>query len=191
MSRPASLSAGHFEALYREDPDPWRFATSPYERAKYDRTIAALGGRRARHGLELGCSIGVLTKRLAAHCRALTACDAAPTAVAATRARTARLPQVRVVECVLPALPPGSFDLVVASEVLYYLDDADLVRTLVAIDAALAPGGTLLAVHWIRPTRTHPQQGDHVHDLLRRRPMLEHTLGERHPDYRLDRFTRR
>jgi len=47
-----------FEARYRETPDPWGFADAPYERAKYARTIAALGGRRFGRALELGCANG-------------------------------------------------------------------------------------------------------------------------------------
>ena len=39
----ASLPAAYFEAIYERDPDPWRFQTSAYERAKYDATLAALG----------------------------------------------------------------------------------------------------------------------------------------------------
>ena len=57
-----------FDDLYAADPDPWDFETSPYEAAKYDATIAALEGRRFASGLEIGCSIGVLTDRLRAHC---------------------------------------------------------------------------------------------------------------------------
>ena len=37
------MGAAYFDALYAVDDDPWGFATSPYERAKYDRTLAALG----------------------------------------------------------------------------------------------------------------------------------------------------
>ena len=41
----------HFEARYAADPDPWDFETSAYERAKYERTLAALGDRRYASGL--------------------------------------------------------------------------------------------------------------------------------------------
>ena len=37
-----SLEPAYFEALYAADPDPWRFATSAYEREKYTATLAAL-----------------------------------------------------------------------------------------------------------------------------------------------------
>ena len=36
-------SVEEFEARYQRDEDPWNFASSPYEQAKYDRTLAALG----------------------------------------------------------------------------------------------------------------------------------------------------
>ena len=37
-----------FEARYRADTDPWRFATSTYERERYATTMDAL--RRDRYG---------------------------------------------------------------------------------------------------------------------------------------------
>lgn len=186
-----SLPPEHFEALYRADPDPWAFATSDYEAAKYARTVDALGDRRYGRALELGCSIGVLTRRLAAHCDELVACDAAPTAVAAARARVRDVDHVSVLEAVLPAdLPAGSWDLVVASEVLYYLDPPALGLLLDQIERALIPGGRLLAVHWTRPTQTYPLQGDEVHEALAARPALSLEHAERHPSYRLDRFVR-
>jgi hypothetical protein len=67
MMETALLPAAYFDALYARDPDPWRFATSDYERAKYRATLAALPGPLLGAALEVGCSIGVLTR----HCPAL------------------------------------------------------------------------------------------------------------------------
>lgn len=182
----------HFERLYREDPDPWGFTTSTYERAKYARTIRALGGRRYGRALELGCSIGVMTEALAPLCDELVACDAAPTAVQAARERVGGRPGIEIREAVLPHdLPDGPWDLVIASEVLYYLDAEGLDSLLDTLEHDVRSGGVLLAVHWTRPTRTHPQQGDEVHDAILRRPGFLRTLAERRDPYRLDRFTRR
>ena len=75
-----------FEDQYRASPDPWGFATSEYEQAKYDATVAALGDRTYPFGLELGASIGVLTERLALRCGRLIALEPAPTAVRRARA---------------------------------------------------------------------------------------------------------
>ncbi len=71
----------YFEQLYVRDPDPWRFATSGYERDKYAATLAALPNRRFASGFEVGCSIGVLTRQLAERCDALLAADGSPTAL--------------------------------------------------------------------------------------------------------------
>jgi SAM-dependent methyltransferase len=184
------LRAPEFDRLYAADPDPWDFATSPYERAKYDATIRALDGRRFARGLELGCSIGVLTERLAAHCDDLLAVDLADAALTQARARLADLPHVRVERREIPEeFPAGPFGLIVASEVLYYLDDPALEAAVEAIAAALEPGGSLLAVHWRPHTRTYPQRGDDVHARL---AALGWPAGasERTPRYALDRLDR-
>ena len=117
------LERDYFEDLYAADRDPWRFATSAYERDKYARTVAALEGRRFARGLEVGCSIGVLTERLAGSCDELLAVDVSERAVATARERLAGRHGVEV-ECrSLPEeTPDGPFDLIVCSEVLYYFD---------------------------------------------------------------------
>ncbi|HTI34705.1 MAG TPA: SAM-dependent methyltransferase [Miltoncostaea sp.] len=186
------MGAAYFEALYAADEDPWDFAGSPYERAKYDRTVAALGGRRFARGLEVGCSIGVLTARLAERCDRLLAVDVAAPAVAAACARLAGTPGVTVERRTLPdEMPPGPFDLIVASEVLYYWDAALLARGWRALREALAPGGSILAVHWRRPVRHYPQGGDAVHDAIGADAAgLLHAVSDRTDDYRLDRWDR-
>jgi hypothetical protein len=83
--RAESIDRGYFDAIYARDLDPWRFATSDYERAKYHASLAALGDRRFAAGLEIGCSIGVLTAQLAARCDRLVAVDVAEAALAEAR----------------------------------------------------------------------------------------------------------
>lgn len=180
-----SVDPTTFERMYREEEDPWGFGTSPYEAAKYDRTIAALGDRRFRRGLELGCSIGVLTTRLAGRCDELIALDTSSTAVDRARERVGDDVDLRV--ATLPQeLPRGPFDLVVASEVLYYFAPDVLDGLLDDLEAALEPGGLLLAVHWRPPTRTYPLRGDEVHAILAERSALRAVRTESHDRYRLD-----
>lgn len=181
----------YFEDLYAADRDPWRFETSEYEDEKYSHTIAALEGRRYERGLEVGCSIGVLTRRLAARCDALFALDVSERAVAGARERLGDLPGVRVERRSLPEdMPDGPFDLIVCSEVLYYWDRELLGEALEQFSARLEPGGSLLAVHWRPRTDTYPLQGDEVHALLRERLDLTLSLSEENEKYLLDRFDR-
>jgi SAM-dependent methyltransferase len=182
-----------FEELYQRDADPWGFATSAYEQQKYERTLAALGpaGRRFGRALEAGCSIGVFTALLAPRCDELLALDASATAVGRARERLADFAHVRVMRRALPEeLPAGPFDLIVCSEILYYWSADLLAELLGALEAELAPGGSLLAVHWRPPTRTYPLRGDDVHRILAERTGLVHGFGERAERYLIDRYDR-
>lgn len=184
MSR---LERDYFESLYAASQDPWGFATSGYEREKYERTLAALGGRRFGKALEAGCSIGVFTSMLAPYCGELLAIDASQNAIALARERLSGAPGVRVERRTLPEeTPEGSFDLVVASEILYYFDRTTMLAALRRLEGALSPGGSLLAVHWRRETRTYPLQGDEAHELLFSNTRLTRTREEATPDYRLE-----
>lgn len=175
-----------FDDLYARDPDPWSFETSEYEAAKYDATIAALEPPYAS-ALEVGCSIGVLTQRLVAHCGKVLALDVAEAALAKARAR---VPEAIFEHREIPEQwPEGAFDLIVCSEVLYYLDPPALDRTLEAIDRTLVPSGSLLAVHWRHPTERYPLRGDEVHGELERLGWPA-AVELRTPDYVLHRFDR-
>ena len=162
MSRPdRSLPADYFEALYAKDPDPWRFASSAYERDKYAATLDALQRPHYARAFEVGCSIGVLTAALAPRCGKLLAVDAAEAPLAEARRRCSDLPHVAFERMRLPEEWPegGPFDLILLSEVVYYLDPADVGRLAGRVGASLAPGGEVLLVHWTGET-DYPLSGD-------------------------------
>jgi protein-L-isoaspartate O-methyltransferase len=180
------LTAGYFDELYAGDPDPWGFETSAYEQAKYAATIDALEGRRYATALEIGCSIGVLTARLAERCDALLAVDAAQAATESASERLATVRNVTVERRELPEdFPAGPFELIVCSEVLYYLDPPAFDAMLEAIGRELT--GSLLAVHWRPATETYPLGGDEVHERLAAR-FGPPAYRDRTPEYALDRF---
>ncbi|UJA21185.1 methyltransferase [Thermoleophilia bacterium SCSIO 60948] len=143
-----STSADHFDRLYAADPDPWRYASSEYERAKYARTLEAIGPHPGL-ALEVGCSIGVFTSMLAPRCDHLDAIDLSSAAVDHARRRNRGVSWVRIERMdITSSLPPGPFDLIVCSEVLYYLGGEVLDRTIARLTAVLAPGGRLISVNW-------------------------------------------
>jgi predicted TPR repeat methyltransferase len=150
---PPTLQPGYFDRLYQGDPDPWRFATSGYEREKYAATLAALPRERFARGFEVGCSIGVLTRQLAARCDALVAVDVAEAPLAQARERCAGLEHVRIERMAVPGeWPGGRFDLVLFSEVLYYLGFDGITEAARRTLGCLDPGGALLLVNWRGPT---------------------------------------
>ncbi len=162
-----SLPTPYFDAMYAAADDPWGFTERWYEQRKYALTLAALPQRRYRNAYEPGCSIGVLTSLLADRCDALLASDASAAAVDRARRRLAGHAGVEVEQRRLPEeWPGGAFDLVVLSELLYYFDAADLSVVLEHALGSVAPGGTLVAVHWRHPVEDYPRTGDDVHAQL-------------------------
>ena len=183
------LGREYFEGLYAESGDPWNFETSEYEQNKYARTLSVLGDRLFRRALEAGASIGVFTEMLADRCDELLAVDVSERAVAVARRRLSGRGHVRVERRTLPEeMPDGPFDLIVASEVLYYFPREEMLAVLQGLERELAPGGSLLAVHWRRETRTYPLQGDEVHELLAKNTRLQTIETIIEPNYRLDLF---
>ena len=157
------LDRWYFERLYSEWRDPWGFETSEYERKKYQRTLSVLEGRRCRRALEGGASIGVFTAMLAPLRDELLAVDVSDRAVAIARERLARFPNVWVERPTLPGeTPEGPFDLIVVSEVSYYLPREQMLAARGWLERDLAPRGVLLAALWRKETRTYPLQGDEV-----------------------------
>lgn len=188
MRKTRSLQPDYFEGLYAGDPDPWQFETSPYEQAKYEATVSALGNERSINALEVGCSIGVLTRKLAGCCDRLTAVDVSPRALEAARRRCTGLDQVRFQRAQIPAeAVPGVFDLIVLSEVAYYWDDIDLPRAAAMFDRQHAPNGRVVLVHWLGET-DYPKTADQAVGALR--ALLGDRVVEeasaRNLDYRLD-----
>jgi protein-L-isoaspartate O-methyltransferase len=189
MSR---MTLSDFEAQYQSDPDPWGYTTSAYERDKYAATLSACGPGPFAHALELGASIGVFTAALAPRCRRLTTIDAAPTAVEIARRRLANTPGVQVLEGTIPgAIPDGPYDLVVGSEILYYLTADELEATLDRLSEQTTRGARLVAVHWRPNGPERPLTADDVHARLRREQRLGPVSRGDTEDYRLDVLERR
>ncbi len=183
----AHMTHADFEARYRSNPDPWGYESSEYERRKYDATLEACGEGPYHRALELGSSIGVFSARLAPRCHSLVTVDAAPSAVADARRRLAGTPSVQVLRGAIPqAIPEGSFDLVVASEILYYLEPDELGATLARLRDVLATHGRLVAVHWRPSGDERPFTAAEVHGLVRRQGWLSPVLSAPTNDYLLD-----
>ncbi len=183
----ARMSPAEFEARYRANPDPWGYTTSDYERRKYEATLAACGRGPFADALELGASIGVFTELLAPRCQRLTTIDAAPTAVAAARRRLAGAPHVDVILGEIPdAVPTRRFDLVVASETLYYLTACELARTVTRMESVMVAGARLVAAHWRPAGPERPLDAEQVHAILLERPWLQLAISAGTADYRLD-----
>lgn len=150
--RSAELGGHHADGAvwdrFFEQEDPWSY-TSSYERRKYAQTLAILDGVPTGQVVELACAEGHFTTLLASLCGQLLATDISSKALERARARCAAQPGVafRTLNVLADDLPEGP-DLIVCSEVLYYMDDRATLKDVVAkLRDAVKPGGRIVTAH--------------------------------------------
>ncbi len=144
------FSQRYFEYRYRRRIDPWSYETSPYEQRKYQQTLEILPQRPHRRILEVGCSIGVFTERLALEKIAgeIVGIDVAETALERARRRLEPFPNVKLqrLDITRDSLA-GTFDLIFCAEVLYYLGAQNIPLVRDKLLKALEEEGHLVLVH--------------------------------------------
>jgi SAM-dependent methyltransferase len=183
-----SHEPSHFERLYQSNPDPWGYLTSPYEAAKYRHALEVLGDARFSNGLEVGCSIGVLTQMLAARCDALLGLDVVDRALGDATVRCSDLFWVHFEKMRAPAAwPSGRFDLIVLSEVLYFLVPADIERMAARVANSLMVGSRVLLVNWLGKAND-PCSGEEAAERFIQASAGQLSLShqDRRPGYRID-----
>ena len=145
--RPVS-SRADFEARFAKAADPWAYS-SAYEQTKYQQTLELLPDGHIARALEVGCAEGHFTLLLAEHVERLWAIDISQIALdrAARCCETLDNIQFARLDLRSDALI-GQYQLIICSEVLYYLSDiAELQAVARRLVYALDPGGYLLTAN--------------------------------------------
>ena len=139
---------GFFERLYASVEDPWNYDNA-YDDTKYDQTLSLVTRSDIDLALEIACAGGHFTSRLAPKVKRLTATDISLLALQRAAERCANFSHVK-----FEAMDVGrseirdTYDLIVCSEVLYYLPDLGALNSAAArIAGALNEGGQLLLAH--------------------------------------------
>jgi hypothetical protein len=152
----------YFRAMYADGEDPWGFDRRWYERRKYALTMAALPRERYRRAFEPGCANGALTELLARRCDEVIAAELLDDVARRAHARHAGSPHVSVHCAPFPHWwPDGTIDLLVLSEIAYYLTAEGRRVAEAAVRRSLEPGADVVAVHYTGPT-DYPMPGTAV-----------------------------
>lgn len=186
-----SVEDHYFDGLFAGNDDPWAFRQRWYEQRKRAITLAALPRPRYRAIFEPGCANGELSAELATRCDRLLCCDTAAAAVTLARTRLSLFDHTEVRQGRLPGdWPNEQFDLIVLSEVGYYLDAEDLKRLIGHATQSLTAGGQLLACHWRPPIDGCPLNARQVHDLLHEHLHLPRLVLHQEADFLLELWSR-
>ncbi len=174
-------SETYFDALYADNADPWHYQTRWYEQRKRDICLAVLPQTQYKNAIELGCGNGIFSELLAQRCHNLLSIDGNSNAVQLAKERLAALPQGKVIQGIIPDvllslknsfIPTKScsnqsgFDLIVISEILYYLSATDIDTVITWIKQNLAIDGTLLCCHWRYAIDGFVMTGETVHQRV-------------------------
>lgn len=181
-----AIALRQLEALYADGDDPWQFRTSPYEQAKFQATRDALLRTTYGSALELGCGNGELARHLAPRCLSYTGVDAVGSALDGA---CMAVPKGQFLQAFLPCdLPDGAHDLIILSEVLYFLD-RPAVTALGRQIARRWPEAEVISVNWIGPSG-NPLEGEAALAVFTEATgwTFATTLVVRNADYRIDRF---
>src|SRR6266436_5956439 len=158
-----------FERLYLENPDPWNYYSSQYERQKYERVLAcALKWREASESaLEVGCSVGVFSGMLARHFDSVTAIDVSKEALAAATLHNHTVKNVRFMRRDLQSLDTDDqYDVIFCAEILYYIGERDVPIVCQQLEKHLSAGGVILLVTGISSDQSDSPYFDGWADVL-------------------------
>jgi SAM-dependent methyltransferase len=116
----------------------------------YAREFIAFAANAPGEVLDIGCAYGVATLAALAAGARVCACDMEPKHLELVRERTPpeQRARLRTVPGAMPDVqfPPNSFDAILASRVLHFLEGPDVSRTIAAMHAWLRPGGRVYLV---------------------------------------------
>ena len=138
-----------FERLYLEKSDPWELRSSAYERQKYKRTLDRILERRkgSERVLEVGCSVGTFTRQLAENFQQVVAIDFSDEAIARAAEYCGEKRTIRFIRSNLQSLKLNdAFDVIVCSEILYYIDRRHSAAVCTQLERLLAPNGVIVTV---------------------------------------------
>lgn len=144
----APESAAQIEELFATQADPWGY-TNDYEQTKYSQTLELLPEGPIEDVLELACAEGHFTVQLAPYAKRLVAADISATALRRAEDRCAEHDNVTFEQIDISKDEiPGRYDVIVCSEVLYYLARRSRLEAFAGeLRRALKPGGRLVMAH--------------------------------------------
>lgn len=191
--------ASYFDGVFKS-PDPWNYASHPYELAKYEQTLASLPICRIDRAIEYGCAEGYFTQKLATRVEALVACDVSGEALKRAEVNCEKHSNIQFVAHNLETGAYGTnYDLILCAEILYYLRDYYAIESVAhSLVGSLNPGGVLVLVHANQVSDSRDEPGfdwaqigaKGIGQIFARQRSLEFSKEYHCPLYRIQLFTK-
>lgn len=142
-----SHTSGRFNRFYWLDKDPFGAKDSKYEISKQNRLLELIARQEYRLSLDVGCGNGLLSRRIAAHCEHIIGIDFSSRAVQLAQQNCTGVPNMTLdVADIRNYESSQRFDLIICSEVLYYLQGQALAAVVEKLHRISTPGARLALV---------------------------------------------
>ena len=125
--------------VYDHDANPLQALEEPFMRR-------AIGDPRGLKTLDLGCGAGTITRMLAAHSDRITAVDFSPKAIALAKTNSAGFEHIEYIQGDIRNVAFSDYDLIVCSEVLYYLFQEELRKLIGKLYTSCGTGTEIIIV---------------------------------------------
>ncbi|QVR66769.1 class I SAM-dependent methyltransferase [Acinetobacter sp. BHS4] len=180
----------YFEDLYRHNNDPWGYDFHWYEARKRQICLALLTKPRYLKVLEVGCSNGHLSFHLAQRADELVCIDVSERAVQLASARLQEFEHVVVENRKIPEdYSIQKFDLILISEMAYYLSKDELHQFIEKLKHSLNDDGEILCCHWRHEIQDFELDAEQVHQAFQQHFPFHHYLSLNDPDFMIDLWT--
>ena len=180
----------YFEDLYRHNSDPWGYDFHWYEARKRQICLALLTKPRYLKVLEVGCSNGHLSFHLAQRAEELLCIDVSARAVHLASERLQEFEHVVVENRKIPEdYSIQKFDLILISEMAYYLSADELHQFIEKLKHSLNDDGEILCCHWRHEIQDFELNAEQVHQAFQQHFPFHHYLSLNDPDFMIDLWT--
>lgn len=180
----------YFEDLYRHNSDPWGYDSHWYEARKRQICLALLTRPRYPKVLEVGCSNGHLSIHLAQRAEQLLCIDVSESAVQLASERLQEFEHVVVENRKIPEdYSIQKFDLILISEMAYYLSANELHQFIEKLKHSLNDDGEILCCHWRHEIQGFELNAEQVHQAFQQHFPFHHYLSLNDPDFMIDLWT--
>ncbi|USQ15414.1 methyltransferase domain-containing protein (plasmid) [Legionella lytica] len=182
-----NINAEFFEMMYQNNPDPWRFASNAYELNRYEKICDIVRNQRPHYIFEAGCSIGILTEKLAQIAQFVEAIDISHTAATIAQKRCHALANVKIqCDSLSNYVANPNTDLFILSEIGYYFYPEEWENIIKKILISKTSSFHLLASHWLGTSSDHILSADEVHSIICSLNVFQLKRSVRTKDFRLD-----
>lgn len=180
----------YFEDLYRHNSDPWGYDAHWYEARKRQICLALLTKPRYPKVLEVGCSNGHLSFHLAQRAEQLVCIDVSKSAVRLASERLKEFEHAVVENRKIPEdYSIQKYDLILISEMAYYLSADELHHFIEKLKHSLNDDGEILCCHWRHEIQDFELNAEQVHQAFQQHFPFHHYLSLNDPDFMIDLWT--